>query len=90
MSRSPIPYSSPRAAGVAAVFGVSPKTCLAWNKRGIIHSYGIGHSKFYDWNEIKAVMARNRYLCGVRRSAARFTGWDIIETDQPSTGRPPC
>jgi len=77
----------PRAADVAAVFGVAPKTVLAWAKRGIIHSYRIGHSTFFDWNEIRTVLAKNRYLCGVRRPAPSFTGWDIA--NQPSAGRTP-
>ena len=59
-----------RAAEIAAAFGVARNTVLDWSKRGIITSYRIGHSTFYDWHEIDVVLCKNRYVRGTRRPAA--------------------
>ena len=59
-----------RAAEVAAIFGVARNTVMEWSKRGIITSYRIGHSTFYDLHEIDVVLCKNRYVGGKRRPAA--------------------
>ena len=59
-----------RAAEIAAAFGVARNTVMEWSKRGIITSYRIGHSTFFDWHEIDVVLCKNRYVGGKRRPVA--------------------
>ena len=62
----------PRAADIAAAYGVAQKTVYAWAKRGLIPCYRIGHNRFFDWKDIELLMCKNRYIGGSRRPAASF------------------